>query len=413
MAMGMTVFALGAVLAAALPADDPPATFASSARRVTSGPHDHLLANYFGINAWSPDNRYLLALETDLNGRLPEVSDPCKIGLVEIATGTFRTLAKTVCWNFQEAAMAHWLSADEILYNDLRDRKFVTVVRNWRTGAERIVPYPTSALSPDGKTIISVNYARLRLTRPDYGYPGEGQDAREGVQWPEDDGIWSVDLATGKAKLLVSVANCRDRMPRIGTAKGLAYFCHTVFSRDGSKIFWLARTVEDYDKEKRKGDIGRQTVAFTCNADGSDVRRSFPDGWDGSHFNWKDGSTICVTAKFDAKKWSHVEYTVGDEAGAHTLGGGRLDWDGHCTYSPDGKWLSTEGYRDAKHNRHWKLLRLSDGKVFDLGAYFVPEAYRPGYWRCDLHARWRADSRQLAFNSTHDGTRQIYLIDIK
>ena len=175
----------------------------------------------------------------------------------------------------------------------------------------------------------------------------------------------------------------------------------------------LQRQAEDYDKKKRKGDIGRQTVAFTCNADGSDVRRSFPDGWDGSHFNWKDGSTICVTAKFDAKKWSHVEYTVGDEAGAHMLGGGRLDWDGHCTYSPDGKWLSTEGYRDAKHNRHWKMLRLSDGAVFDLGAYFVPAAYRPGYWRCDLHARWRSDSRQLAFNSTHEGTRQIYLIDIK
>ena len=26
-------------------------------RAVTVGPHDHFLANYFGINAWSPDKR--------------------------------------------------------------------------------------------------------------------------------------------------------------------------------------------------------------------------------------------------------------------------------------------------------------------------------------------------------------------
>ena len=29
----------------------------SAPRAVTSGPHDHFLANYFAINAWSPDNR--------------------------------------------------------------------------------------------------------------------------------------------------------------------------------------------------------------------------------------------------------------------------------------------------------------------------------------------------------------------
>ena len=194
-------------------ADTLPVIRVSDARRVTSGPHEHLLANYFGINAWSPDFRKLVALETDLNGRLPEVEDACSIGLVDVAAGTFEPFAKTVCWNFQEAAMAHWLPSGEVLYNDLR--------------------------------------------------------------------------------------------------------------------------------------------------------------------------------------------------------GGALDWDGHCTYSPDGKWLSSEGYRDEHNNRHWKMLRLADGAVFDVGSFFVPEAYRPSYWRCDLHARWRADGRQLAFNSTHEGSRQVYVRDVE
>jgi len=35
---------------------------------ITSGPHDHLFASYFGINSWSPDGRYVSVLETDVNG---------------------------------------------------------------------------------------------------------------------------------------------------------------------------------------------------------------------------------------------------------------------------------------------------------------------------------------------------------
>ena len=382
----------------------------SAPRAITKGPYEHLLANYTGINAWSPNNRYVVVLRTSLNGRLPEVDDPCTIGVVDLEDGNrFIEVGKTVCWNFQEAAMAHWLDNDTFLYNALREGKFVTVIVNWRTGRERIVPYPVSAVSPDGKKAISVNYARLRA---DYGYPGEGQDPREGAAWPEDDGLWLVDLESGAAKLIVSVASCRDRMPAIRKPGGLAYFCHTVFSRDGSKVFWLARSVDFYDKAKKIGDKGRQTTSFTCNVDGSDVRRSFPDGWGGSHFNWKDGDTICVTANWQGQVMSHVEYTVGQEARAHKLGGALLDWDGHSVYSDDGKWLSTEGYWNKLSMRRWALLRLSDGAIMPIGEFFVPEQYRGTYWRCDLHARWRPDGRQLAFNSVHEGSRQVYVRDV-
>ena len=42
----------------------------SAPRAITKGPHEHLFASYYGVNAWSPDGRYVLVLETDLNGRL-------------------------------------------------------------------------------------------------------------------------------------------------------------------------------------------------------------------------------------------------------------------------------------------------------------------------------------------------------
>ena len=392
----------------------------SAPRAVTRGPKEHLLANYFGIDAWSPDFRYLLALETDIVHSLPD-GRPCDVGLVDLADGNrFIPVMETRTWNFQEAAMAHWLphAPDTFVVNDLRDGRFVAVVRNWRTGVERVVPHPVSAVSPDGSWALSINYARLDLTRPDYGYAGEGQNPRRGVVFPEDDGLWRVNLKTGEARLIVSCAALRDFVPPVGPA-GMAYVCHTVISKDGARAFFLLRSVEQpLDGAKRFQGVKWQTTAFTCNADGTGIRRCFPDGWGASHFNWKpalserDARTMVVTCNWQNQVYTHVEFTVGEEEKAHRIAGPEMDFDGHCIYSPDGNFVCGDGYWDDAFFRHWKIVRLADGAVRDIGDFFVPEIYREIYSRCDLHPRWRQDGRSLAFNSVHEGSRQIYLIDV-
>ena len=56
----------------------------SEPRAITKGPHEHLFASYFAINSWSPNNRYVTVLETDLNGRLPEPNERCTLGVVDL-----------------------------------------------------------------------------------------------------------------------------------------------------------------------------------------------------------------------------------------------------------------------------------------------------------------------------------------
>ena len=386
----------------------------SQPRAITSGPKDHLFASYYAINSWSADGRYATVLETDLKNVLPTEKDVAVLGVVDTQDNNrFIPLTETRCWNFQEATMAHWLGTapqTQFIFNDLVDGKFVSVVYDMAAKTRRVVPHPVSAVSVDGKWAVSINYARLRLTRPDYGYGGDGQDARVGTVWPEDDGVWLVNLETGEAKLIVTIASVRDRMPQVKDPKALAYFCHTVFSRDGSQIFWLARTVENLEGQKvvRKWE----TTSFTCNRDGSEVRRSFPDGWGGSHFNWLNDGRLMVTARYKNSVWSHVLFTPGRDDYVR-LGRGVLDFDGHGVFSDDGKWMATDTYPDKLGERKLMIMRASDQAILPLGGFFVPELYSEQYSRCDLHPRWRPDGKMLGFNSAHEGSRQVYVMDVE
>lgn len=410
---------LGLWLIGPVVAADPFPEF-TSPRALTQGPSDHFLASYFAINSWSPDHRYLLVLETDIRNHLPEGA-ACTLGLVDVQEeNRFIPVTTTRCWNFQEAAMAHWLpnEPDTFVFNDLRDGRFCAVVLNWKTGRERVYPFPVSAVSEDGTWSLSINYARLYLARPDYGYAGTGQDPRAQSVFPEDDGLWKLDLRTGAARLILPTASVRDQVPSVAT-NGLSYLCHTAISKDGRHIYFLSRSVErSMEGVKKFTGVNWQTTAFTCASDGQEIRRCFPDGWGSSHFNWKpalsdqDARTMVVTCKWLNRVYTHVEFTVGDELHPRPVGGREMDFDGHCIYSPDGQFVSGDGYWDELFYRHWKIVRLSDMTVRSIGDFFVPETYRDVYCRCDLHPRWRSDGRQIAFNSVHEGSRQVYVMDV-
>ena len=393
----------------------------SAPRAITSGPKDHFFANYYAINAWSEDNRYAVVLETDIKDKLPD-GRAATIGVVDTGDGNkFIPFSTTRCWNFQEAAMAHWLAwaKDTLVFNDMREGRFCAVVMNWKTKEERVFPHPVAAVSEDGEWAISINYARLFLTRPDYGYYGNGQDPRKGTVFPEDDGLWLVNMRSGEAKLIVSCAAVKDMVPAVKGDNAMSYLCHVVFSKDGRRLYFLSRSVEEsFEGVKKFKGVKWQTTAFTCNVDGSNIRRCFPDGWGSSHFNWKpalserDARTMAVTAKWQDRFYTHVEFTVGEEVRARQVGGKVMDFDGHCLYTPDGRFISGDGYWDNEFYRHWKMVRLADDKIVDLGKFFVPEVYRDVYCRCDLHPRWRPDGMQLGFNSVHEGSRQVYVLDV-
>ncbi len=372
--------------------------------QITKSDKEHLFASYYGINSFSKSQRYATVLETDLKYELPSEDYPATLGLVDIETHEFIPLTKTRAWNFQQGCMAHWLGTSPdslIIYNDLRDGKFVSIILNVHTKEEvKSIPYPISGVSPDGKKAVSINFSRLRITRSDYGYGGDGQDKQADIQFPDDDGVFMIDLETGDSKLIVSLADIKGMVPEI-PEEGIEYFNHTLFSRDGSKLFWLARAIPR-----------RNTTSFTVNVDGTNLQRAFPDGWGGSHFDWLNGDELMITAEYEATQYAHILFNVG-QRNYKRLGKGLLDYDGHGTFSPDGNWMVTDTYpRDALREQKIYLMEMKTEAILSLGRFVEPKEFK-GHWRCDIHCRWSPNGDIIGYNSTHTGSRQVYIFKLK
>jgi len=372
--------------------------------QITKDDKEHLFASYYGINSFSKNQRYATILETEIKFKIPDETEPATLGLVDLVTMEFIPITETRAWNFQQGCMAHWLATNPdslIIFNDLREGKFVSVIMNVFTREEKkIIPFPVSAVSPNGREAVSINFSRIRHTRPDYGYGGSGQDPKLNEQFPEDDGIFLVDLQRGEAKLICSIARVKELVPEI-PEEGIEYFNHTLFSRNGSKLFWLARATPQ-----------RNTTSLIINRDGTNLQAAFPSGWGGSHFDWLNDDELMITAEYDAKLYGHILFTAGQK-NYKRLGKGLLDYDGHGTFSLDGKWMVTDTY-PARGTREQKiyLMNMETEAILPIGRFLEPEEFHGG-WRCDIHCRWSPNGDMIGFNSTHSGSRQVYLLKLK
>jgi Tol biopolymer transport system component len=73
--------------------------------------------------------------------------------------------------------------------------------------------------------------------------------------------------------------------------------------------------------------------------------------------------------------------------------------------------MVTDTYPDERRRQHLYILDVKSNRAVRIASFHTPKEYR-GDWRCDLHPRWSRDGTQVCIDSTHDGVRQVYVIDL-
>lgn len=371
---------------------------------VTSGPKHHFFG-YYDKFPWDSTGRYMLGMETTFINRPPTPEDSVVIGLIDLQDNNrWRPIAETHAWNWQQGTMLQWLATAPdrlIIHNDRVGDRFVSVIRDIKTGESRTLPFPVYAVSRDGKSAVSLNFSRVHQNRPGYGYTGLPLPGDDELH-PDYDGIFHVNLVTGEYKLIISLAQI-VKIRHDARMEGVKHwFNHLQFNHDSSRFIFLHRW-------RRQDGRGWWTRMFTANPDGSDVY-CVSDHDMVSHFDWKNPKQILAWAtRRDIGNYYFVFDDQSDKI--ELIGKGILTTDGHCSYSPDGKWILTDTYPDRERMRTLLLYRPSDGHRVDIGRFFSPKEI-DGEIRCDLHPRWSRDGQKVCIDSVHEGHRQMYVLDV-
>ena len=375
-------------------------------RALTRGPKFHWFGYYDKLQ-FDKKNRYVLGMETSFEHRKPTPDDTIRLGMVDTRDGD-RWIdfgVETRAWNWQQGCMLQWLpgSANEVIYNDREGGRFVSRIRHVHTGATRTLPAPVYAISADARWAVYPDFGRLHDTRPGYGYAGLPDPNRE-VLAPKEAGLWRMNLRTGKSELLFSFAEAAA-IPFRGTGpwQGVKHwFNHLLFAPSGHRFCFLHRWALPGQN--------RFTRMFTMDIDGGNRYELMPYG-NCSHFIWRDPQHILAWARHP----SHHDrfYLWRDRSDEVTVvGKDVMTADGHCTYLPGNKWILNDTYPDAQRMQKPYLYEVATERRVELGQFLSPKEYT-GEWRCDTHPRVSRDGRWACVDSSREGGRQMYLIDLK
>lgn len=372
---------------------------------VTRGPRHHFFG-YYEKCPWNRSQRLMLAHEAEFNDRPPGDGDRVGIGVIHLDDGRrFEPLAESSAWNWQQGAMLQWHPADperRFLYNDRRDGRFVAVESSIDGAELHVHDRPIAAIAPDGKRAYSLNFARLHQHRPGYGYAGV-PDPWAQDRAPEGDGLHAIDLATGRSSLIASVGDLARKAPTASMSGGWHYFNHVQPSPGGRRLafFHLWTT----------GAAGWEVRLYTVDPDGQNLRCVLDTGRI-SHYDWLDDRRILVWAR---RPGGGDRFLLCDDqdGSVQVFGDGTLGEDGHCSFSPDRRWVLNDTYPDPHDMRTLMLVQYADQRRIDVARLHSPKSRWWGEIRCDLHPRWSRDGRSICVDSVHDGTRQMYVMNVE
>lgn len=152
---------------------------------------------------------------------------------------------------------------------------------------------------------------------------------------------------------------------------------------------------------------------FTVGIDGSDLREVIPYGSSVSHFDWRNDKEIIATFNLNSGGRRHYHFVDGVND-YKRLGNGSLDFDGHCTFSPDQKWIATDLKVKETLMQSIILYNFETDTTKTLATFSMKERkFITGQLRCDFHPRWNRDGTAICFDAldAETGTRQMHLVE--
>lgn len=434
--------------------------------RLTNGPKHHLFGFHDLLISNKADTKYL-CLEVDTINR-PPLSDE-KFGVGYVENGQFVKVGETTALNYPQGARQQWVG-DTNLFTvnnrvgdkwaaDLYDADTNTLVEH--------LPATVHMLTKDGMFALGLDYARLFRLRG-YGYVGI-EDKGANDPFPADSGITIMDMKTKEVKLLVSVKQVAECGTSNLSGKTHHYLTHLCINPSSTRVAFLHRYfMPDGGLMTRLMTIGLDGKDLRCIGQGflshydwKDDNHIYIFGRVGSSVDAMRNNPLMSNpvVKFSlrlAKKMvktvmgkgkgfaGGMSFLMIEDSPASTTTAFAKDIipsDGHPMTNPkNNDWCicdnypNEEGIRDLFLYCFSKDIRINLGqfkRLFEepdmslIDQYFFgmdrelnkmanlrDSSFTHSGLHCDLHPRWNSDGTKAVFDSIHEGTRQVYFVNV-
>lgn len=362
---------------------------------VYSTKYKHTFFGYYDVTPYSNDNSKILAMATDQDSIIKSPK-AAVIGYFNLNNHKFVEVDTTDTWCWQQGCRLMWFDDRSIIYNKVVNNNYGSVVYDiYNNTITSEFNFPIYDKNNTGTLALSLNFSRLHVFRPGYGYTNYIRDSdRKMVN--STDGIYLCDLNSGKKELLISMTDILsiDYDDRMDNA--YHYVNHLKFFPDNHRFIFYHIWVKDRFRYSR---------AIFANTDG--VMQSIIDtNTPVSHYTFKNNDNIIIFTKTD-KLGYHLYHTNGL---FQSLFSPSLKLDGHPTFI-DNNNLLTDTY-PINISRKQMLIKATSDDFNVIGTFYSPLRYT-GEFRCDLHPRLSRDSKFISIDLPLYGGRKILSLKLQ
>ncbi|MCF8234559.1 MAG: hypothetical protein K9G67_06385 [Bacteroidales bacterium] len=356
---------------------------------------------FFGYYDRSPLNaigKYLLFHATEHSTlKPPDPEKEIEIVLSDFESGEISSAFTTKAYNWQQGSRAMWLDNERFIFNDYDTNNDVYISKIGNAVAGKIVkPVGFPVYDCHRNKAVSLNFDRLHLLRPDYGYANRKEKINTGALDDNNDGIFLIDLESGEHQLIISLEHLKSiqRIPEF--KKSLHKVNHLMYSPDGNAFMFLHRWINRGVRNDR---------LFVADASGKDIQL-LAEGMV-SHCAW-DGSDRIIGYFSNEKRsgWHRIDLKQ-ERPVVSEIPSMRSFRDGHPNIHYNR--MIFDSYPDKSRMKHLYLADLRKGSIKEIGSFFEGLKFY-GQTRCDLHPRWDLNGEYMFVDSVHKGKRQLYSI---
>ena len=376
-------------------------------------PIDYKEGYFFGfhdVQAFSTDNKSVLANKLHFDLRMPKKEDFLEIGYFEISNnklGKYESLGRTNSWNYHKGCRLQWVNESHIIFNCTNHDKMISKIINISNKEEILINYPIDSVSKDGKYATSFSYERLEKFMPGYGYCHSDEISFLNEPASKNTGLFLINLEEKSSRLIVNLMELANQSKDKENSKfSNHYVTHTLFSEDGRYVSFFHRWVGE---ETRK----RYTRLMIYDLKKKEFFQ-IPTGFMVSHYVWNKNNQIIAYCNYNGKD-AHTLLDVEEFSNSKTIAYPEINSDGHQSFVDSNRFV-TDTYGDKFRMSKLYLVNVDSNEVKLIASVYSPNKFQTKdphkHIACDLHPIVSENGKMVCFDTAKSGKRSLAIMSL-